>query len=193
MSTPDPNIRISNAEREAVIARLHAATEQGRLGLHEFEERSREAYEAKTYADVERLLADLPGEDRAVAIPKRPKGPVADELVLDPTYTKAERKGVWTVPSRIVVKPKYGRVRLDFRHARFTTDDVDLHLELEYAPLVVILPRNATAVDEGVRLNGGGVKISAGNGGGPTLHLTGRTVFARAVIRYERRFLWWRW
>ncbi|GAB3994507.1 hypothetical protein GCM10029992_09090 [Glycomyces albus] len=62
MTEPDPNLRISNDEREAIIERLHAAAQDGRLDLAEFDQRSREVYEAKTYAEVERLLTDLPPE-----------------------------------------------------------------------------------------------------------------------------------
>ena len=28
---------------------------------------------------------------------------------------------------------------------------------------------------------------------GPRFHLTGRTYRGKITVRYERRFLWWRW
>ena len=43
-STPVPAVRVSDAEREAVVARLNAATGEGRLTLAEFTERSGLAY-----------------------------------------------------------------------------------------------------------------------------------------------------
>ncbi len=72
---PDPNMRVSNAEREAIIAKLHAATEEGRLDLDEFADRSRQAYEARTYGEVERLLADLPDTGGTLAVPTAKKPP----------------------------------------------------------------------------------------------------------------------
>ena len=194
MSTPDPNIRMSNAEREAVIGRLQAATEEGRLGLDEFAERSRQVYEAKTFAEVERLLTDLPDDTGALAVKSGAPGAAAAELRLTPAYTKAERRGAWTVPKRVFIAPKYGSVKLDCRHARFTGREVEVEIGLAYSPVLIILPRNASAVDDGVELHGGKVDNRCHEDrGGPVLRLTGRTKYGRVKIRYERRFLWWRW
>ncbi|BCB81387.1 hypothetical protein Pflav_077970 [Phytohabitans flavus] len=54
-------MRAADTDREAVIERLRTALNEGRLELHEFDERAAEAYRAKTYADLDRLLLDLPG------------------------------------------------------------------------------------------------------------------------------------
>jgi len=53
--------RVSNAEREAVVARLARALEQGRLSVEEFEERCTAAYDAKTFGELTALTRDLPG------------------------------------------------------------------------------------------------------------------------------------
>ncbi|MEU6246204.1 DUF1707 domain-containing protein [Glycomyces sp. NPDC047010] len=192
MPEPDPNVRLSNAEREALIARLQTATEEGRLDLHEFAERSREVYEARTYADVERLLTDLPAEDRALAVPRAPAA--SGDMVLEPSYTHLKRQGAWIVPGLIRVNPKYSRVTLDFRTAEFTTREVEIAVNLEYAGLKVILPKGAHAIDDGVILEGGQVINRAFTpGGGQRIRLTGRVLYSRLKVRYERRFLWWRW
>ncbi|MGN9906158.1 DUF1707 SHOCT-like domain-containing protein [Phytohabitans sp. LJ34] len=54
-------MRAADSDREAVVERLRTALNEGRLELHEFDERVVEAYRAKTYADLDRLLTDLPG------------------------------------------------------------------------------------------------------------------------------------
>lgn len=54
-------MRAADTDREAVVERLRAALSEGRLELHEFDERVAEAYRAKTYADLDGLLTDLPG------------------------------------------------------------------------------------------------------------------------------------
>lgn len=54
-------MRAGDSDREAVVERLRTALNEGRLELHEFDERVVEAYRAKTYADLDRLLTDLPG------------------------------------------------------------------------------------------------------------------------------------
>jgi hypothetical protein len=54
-------LRAADSDREAVVERLRTALSEGRLELQEFDERVAEAYRAKTYADLDQLLADLPG------------------------------------------------------------------------------------------------------------------------------------
>jgi len=56
----EPTIRISDAEREGVAARLRDAAAEGRLTLEEADERQRAAYAAKVQADLDPLTADLP-------------------------------------------------------------------------------------------------------------------------------------
>jgi hypothetical protein len=58
---PDPvYMRASDADRHKIADRLKAALDEGRLSLHEYDDRVREAYAAQTYADLMVLVADLP-------------------------------------------------------------------------------------------------------------------------------------
>jgi hypothetical protein len=54
------DMRASDADRQAVVARLSAALDEGRLSLHEYDERIAEAYRATTYGDLADLFDDLP-------------------------------------------------------------------------------------------------------------------------------------
>jgi hypothetical protein len=54
-------MRAADSDREAVAERLRSALNEGRLDLHEYDERLQRAYAAKTYGDLKGLLADLPG------------------------------------------------------------------------------------------------------------------------------------
>ena len=56
----DQNMRVSDAERQAVADRLAAHYADGRLDQGEFDERCGQAMSAKTRADLEGLLDDLP-------------------------------------------------------------------------------------------------------------------------------------
>ena len=53
-------MRAADADRQAVAEKLKAALDEGRLDLHEYDERLQQAYAAKTYGDLEGLLTDLP-------------------------------------------------------------------------------------------------------------------------------------
>ena len=58
---PDPvHMRASDADRHKFADRLKAALDEGRLSLHEYDDRVRGAYAAQTYADLMVLVADLP-------------------------------------------------------------------------------------------------------------------------------------
>ena len=58
------NLRASDEDRERVAERLRRATAEGRLLAHELEERLATALRARTYGELESVVADLPG-DRA--------------------------------------------------------------------------------------------------------------------------------
>ena len=53
--------RAGDADRERVAERLRVALEEGRLNLDEYDERLRQVYAARTYADLDALIADIPG------------------------------------------------------------------------------------------------------------------------------------
>jgi hypothetical protein len=53
-------LRASDAEREQVAERLRHATTEGRLLPHELEQRLEAAFSARTYGQLDALLADLP-------------------------------------------------------------------------------------------------------------------------------------
>jgi len=53
-------MRAADADRAAVADRLRTALDEGRLDLHEYDERLQRTYVAKTYADLNALLVDLP-------------------------------------------------------------------------------------------------------------------------------------
>jgi hypothetical protein len=53
-------IRVSDADREAVVAHLSAATAEGRLTLDEFCDRTQRAYASRTWGELASLVGDLP-------------------------------------------------------------------------------------------------------------------------------------
>jgi hypothetical protein len=57
---PAKVIRASDADRERAVAQLRQHLSDGRLTLEEFTERVDEAYAARTTADIERALRELP-------------------------------------------------------------------------------------------------------------------------------------
>jgi hypothetical protein len=54
------DLRVSDAERSAVVRRLERALREGRISVHEFDERTRLAYQARTRGELDDLTDDLP-------------------------------------------------------------------------------------------------------------------------------------
>jgi hypothetical protein len=53
-------LRAADSDRAKVADRLRVALDEGRLSLGEYDERLQRAYAAKTYGELDTLLADLP-------------------------------------------------------------------------------------------------------------------------------------
>lgn len=86
MATRD-QMRAADGDREQVADRVRQALDEGRLTLDEMDERLRLVYQAKTFGDLDRIVADLPTT-----------AAVADSQVV-PANTRP-------VPSRIEPNPK---------------------------------------------------------------------------------------
>jgi hypothetical protein len=67
-----PQMRASDADRDAVVATLSENYQAGRLTTEELEDRTGQALAARTFGDLQALTADLPGP-----VPTAPQpGPV---------------------------------------------------------------------------------------------------------------------
>ena len=62
-------LRVSDGERQVAAERLRAAHDEGRLDLYEYDDRLAQAYSSVTYADLDRLFADIPVSTPSVAAP----------------------------------------------------------------------------------------------------------------------------
>lgn len=67
---PQDQLRAADTDRDSVAERLATAMSQGRLQADEYHQRLEHAYAARTYADLDRLVADLP-------VPARPGAPAS--------------------------------------------------------------------------------------------------------------------
>jgi hypothetical protein len=58
-----PEMRASDGDRDRVAAELREHCAQGRLTMDEFNERLELLYQGRTYGDLQKITADLPGID----------------------------------------------------------------------------------------------------------------------------------
>jgi Domain of unknown function (DUF1707) len=89
-----PQLRASDADRDAVVATLSENYQAGRLTTEELEDRTGKALAARTFGDLQALTADLPGP---VASAPQP-GPVPPTPGATPRYGGPSRRLWFLVP-----------------------------------------------------------------------------------------------
>nr|WP_218106031.1 DUF1707 domain-containing protein [Micromonospora citrea] len=73
-------MRAADADRHAVAERLRVAVDEGRLDLHEYDERLQRAYASRTYGELDALVNDLPVTGHLPV----PAAPAASQLATPP-------------------------------------------------------------------------------------------------------------
>src|SRR5882757_7492063 len=94
------DIRASDSERMRVVATLQAACVEGRLNLDEYGQRVDDALAARTRAQLDTLLVDLPAEIGVRVAPSVRPGVSTTVAVL----SSAHRNGFWRLAeaSRVI-------------------------------------------------------------------------------------------
>jgi hypothetical protein len=147
--SPDrPAVRASDADRDAVVARLQTALAEGRIDLDEFGQRAGAAYAAVTTAELERLLADLPS---AAARPVEVVGSRMPEE-LRSVFGDVRVAGGAAAPRR--AGTVFGDVRIDLRGLRTDADRVELTLSTVFGDVEVIVSEGVDAELDGWTLFG---------------------------------------
>jgi hypothetical protein len=75
MTRPDQlaKLRVSDADRNGTLRRLHNAVALGLIDIGEFEERSSKVSGARTHSELDGLVGDLPGAGAIVTSGGRPR------------------------------------------------------------------------------------------------------------------------
>jgi hypothetical protein len=160
-----PEIRASDAEREAVATLLNDAVGAGQLSLEEFSQRVDAAYAAKTRGELDRLVADLPASQPGAApVPVPPPAPTP--LVGPAVHVPARpqwwvsliggltRRGRWRVPERTICVTVLGGVDLDLREAQLAASVVQVQAITVLGGVTVRVPRGIRVEVTGFSLLG---------------------------------------
>ncbi|GIF61988.1 hypothetical protein Ais01nite_00230 [Asanoa ishikariensis] len=192
MSAEQRDIRMSDADREGVVARLNTAVSEGRLTMAEFEERVDGVLKARTYGEVEPFVADLPGG----AVPAVTGTEIVVELRSHAGQIR--RGGRWAVPRKLVVRSKAGMVKLDFRHAVLSQRVVEIELATQAGNTVIVLPPGATADLDRLTTTAGTAfcrvpSFPEPGGTAPHLVISGSSAAGSVIVRYPFRLGRWSW
>ncbi|UCM89945.1 DUF1707 domain-containing protein [Streptomyces marincola] len=195
---PRAEMRASHEDREAVAERLREAAGEGRLDIDELEERLERALTAKTYGELEPLLADLPAlPGRHAALGPAPAVPEGPPLVLKGGLHGDERVGRWRVPRKVVAHGGLGGVKLDYTRADCPWPEPEVEVHGDMAGITIVVPLGWEVDTTGADSGFGGVKNKTGaeerRPGAPLLRVTGTGGVAGVTIRHpnlwERRRL----
>jgi hypothetical protein len=194
---PRLDLRASHEDRDRIVELLRVSAGDGRLSIDELDERVGAALTARTYGELEALVADLPVTPGAAAgVPARkPK-----EMVrIDCGSGTMKRDGHWAVPQRMEMKVRSGVVTLDFTQAQLTWPTLQIDAEV-HSGVLLLLTKPGIVVDaDEVSVQSGGVKVEVpwGHDVPATLRIdvSGRvrsgTITARPPRPPRRSFLDW--
>jgi len=170
-------LRAADAERDAAVARLQAAVGEGRLDLDEFGQRASAAYAAVTTAELDALLADLPGEPPVEIVGTR----TPEEL----SSVFGDIKVAGGSPPRRAATV-FGDVQIDLRALRTRADRIELFLTSVFGDVDVIVAEGVDAEIYG-RTVFGDRKVALAPvprlSGTPRVVVHGRTVFGDLRLR----------
>jgi hypothetical protein len=156
VSEPDDSLRVSDAERDAVLHTLgdHAAV--GRLTLDELEDRSGRALAAKTRGELATLTSDLPadaeGASARAPAPSRRK-PVRWVVAI---LSGSRRRGRFRAVGQINAVAVMGGNEIDLREAEIEGGELTVNL-------IAVMGGTEIYVPDSVELDVGGFSVMGGH------------------------------
>ncbi|WP_116111512.1 MULTISPECIES: DUF1707 SHOCT-like domain-containing protein [Amycolatopsis] len=196
-------MRASDADRERVAQVLHNALAEGRITVQELEERLDTVYAAKTLAELEPPVADLPGVPSAAVQPAAPRaltpdhriGGVPGSKVSVAVMSGVTRKGPWTVPPEHTSVAFWGSVEMDLRGARFAERHTTITAVAVMGGIDIVVPNDIIVEVTGVGFMGAfesqdreGASTQPPPPGAPVVKVTGLAFWgAVTVVRKPRK------
>ncbi|GAA1969380.1 DUF1707 domain-containing protein [Amycolatopsis minnesotensis] len=195
------DLRVSDAEREHVVAVLQKAIGRGLIDLDEFTERTDVALAARTRGELNVVLADLPGlvhrdATKDTVVPGTPPATAnfaGERLELKAHGSNLVRRGRWSVPGNLSVYNKYGNTTLDFTEAAVASPVVNIELSTKWGSVELIIPEQAAIdVNSVTEVKWGALNDRTntnGHAGTPRYVVSGRVHGGSLTIRHPKRGL----
>jgi hypothetical protein len=168
------HLRVSDSDREAAAEVLRQAAGDGRITFTELDERLGLAYAARTYADLEAVIHDLPGPGVTAQLPAQAGGAAPDRIGGTPgpsfsvaIMSGAGRAGPWVLPPRYTAVAIMGGVELDLRQARFSEREASITVVAIMGGVSIIVPDDISLEVSGFGFMGGFDHPGYHSGDGP--------------------------
>ena len=150
-----PAVRVTDAEREAMVARLQRACGEGRLTLDEFSERVGSALEARTAGDLERLTVDLPALEAPATAAAPAAGPSHTTSWVIGIMSGSDHRGRWHPAPVTNALALMGGCTLDLRQAEIEGTELVINAVAVMGGIEVIVPEGIHVEMTGLALLGG--------------------------------------
>ena len=162
---------VVSVSRERIIEQLKRHYANDELTEAEFESRLKEAYAARSVADLENIVADL-----VPAVAPR------TETKISATMSGQEQKLTGVVPREITVRSRMGYIELDLRDARFAPGVTTIDVRSLMGYVEIRLPVGVRVESQGRALFGYFALKGVDEESESIVRITGRAVFGYAEV-----------
>ena len=157
--------------RERIIEQLKRHYANDELTEAEYESRLKEAYAARSVADLENIVADLPA-------PLTPRG----DTTIRATLSGQERRLAGLLPNEITVRSRMGYIELDLRDATFAPGVTTIDVRSFMGYVEIHLPEGVRVENHGRALFGYFAMKGLDEDSESVVRITGRAVFGYAEV-----------
>ncbi|MFI8926226.1 DUF1707 domain-containing protein [Streptomyces sp. NPDC053474] len=195
--TATPHLRASDADRERAADVLADALATGRIDPQEHSERLDRVYAAKTLAEIEPHLADLPdpegpgGGAPFTEVPERPSPgaiPESADETLYGVFSDVVRRGRWSPGRRTHAYAVFGDVVVDLSEAVFQHRQIVVKGFALFGDVKVRVPENVSLRGRGTAVFGTFEvdTLASAERDAPVVFVAGLAVFGDLTARPRR-------
>ncbi|GAA3976713.1 DUF1707 domain-containing protein [Actinomadura viridis] len=198
-----PALRASDADRDRVADRLREALAEGRITPDEHAERIDVVYQARTYAELEPVLRDLPADPSREGSEPAPAPAAPPEETAPPPepqsasivaiFAGADRRGRWLVEPTTTVTCVFGGADLDFRRAVLSQREVTVNVSCVFGGVDITIPPGVRVISS-ISAVFGGVDLPEDDTvepDAPVIRLTGMVLFGGVTAKRREAGATW--
>ncbi|MDO5500226.1 MAG: DUF1707 domain-containing protein [Propionibacteriaceae bacterium] len=209
------DLRAGNADRDHVLTSLRDAAADGRLADDELESRIAAVQAARTFGDLDAVVADLPITPPSIELAPAPPSPVPAEphvptwptgvalergpvggspenpLVIDAGWSSDKREGDWEIPQFLRLRGGVGSVHLDCTEAISPHNVIHVWIDGDLGSITIVVPEGWAADADGVRKSLGSISLKVPKEptmGRPILVVNGSMGMGSFTVRHPNWF-----
>lgn len=181
-------MRASDADRDRYNEILQQAFVDGRLTREEYDERLSAVLAAKTYGELEPLVADLPPDNLPVPKPDAALVPVGTASPMVAVFGGVERKGVWAPGEDNYAVAVFGGVEIDLREAQIPAAGCEIRAFALFGGVDITISPGMAVDVTGIGIFGGFSRTgpaTAPDPGRPLIRVSGLAMFGGVSVKEE--------